>query len=351
MSKEVTTRAKKKKTTKAKKASSGVRRLRAKPAASPGNAYMAAFEHLAEKGDVIVDWKINRTLEEAKRLSVNSEFQMILSEIRDRYRISPRRQDKLINIGVVLDKYTAHLSAQKSKNLEQELSDLADKFHLNWFDEGDDYGLIVGALCYGLTPENLTTHWDQLKYSMSKTRTPGARIFLDYQDNVKEKLISMIVISYLFLQLRKAGVPISLPEPIRQVIEEALKTLGRAGETPERASEYIKKFNDTHFDPRVFINIELDTTLEDIKRTWPQVEMRKVELLLPPAKESLRPRGRVWRNYERDIFVWRKVKKHGVTYEQAYDAWLSEHPDDQVVELTAVIKSVSTIKFVPDDSE
>ena len=351
MAKQVSTSGKKKKLTKTKKASSGKLRARGKPTVSASDAYMTAFEQLAAKGDDIVDWKINRTLEEAKRLSVNSEFQMMLSEIRGRYRISPRRQDRFINIGVVLDEYTAHLSAQESKNLEQELSELADKFHLNWFDEGDDYGLIVGALCYGLTPDNLTTHWDQLKYSMSKTRTPGARIFLDYQDNVKEKLISMIVVSYLFLQLRKADVPISLPEPIRQVIEEALKTLGRAGETPERAAEYIKKFNDTFFDPRVFINIELDTTLEDIKRTWPQVEMRKVEWLLPPAKESLRPRGRVWRNYERDIFVWRKVKKHGMTYEQAYNAWLSEHPDDQIVELTAVIKSVSAIKFVPDDSE
>jgi|GEM_PF-1836293 len=341
---------KKQKTAKTK-AGSGERGQRDKPAASAGDAYLRAFEHLADKGDDIVDWKISRTLELAKRLSVNSEFQKALSEIRDRYRVSPRRQDKLINIGVVLDEYTAHLSEQERKNMEQELSNLANRFDLKWFDEGDDYGLIVGALCYGLTPDNLTRHWDQLKFSMSKTRTPGARIFLDHQESVKQDLIGMVVISYLFLRLREAGVALSLPEPIRRVIEEALKTIGHAGDSAERAAQYINKFKDTTFDTRVLINVELDTTLEDIKRTWPQVEMRKIEWLFPGAKKGLRTRGRVWRNYERDIFVWRKVKKDGMRYEQAYDAWLNQHAEDEAVELTAVIKSVSTIEFVPDDSE
>jgi hypothetical protein len=58
----------------------------------------------------------------------------------------------------------------------------------------------------------------------------------------------------------------------------------------------------------------------------------------------------MWRTDESDIFVWRKVNRDRVTYEEAYDEWLKAHPEDSAVELTAVIKFMKRIKFVPEEA-
>jgi|GEM_PF-4383186 len=43
------------------------------------NDYLKALAELAAKGDEIVDWKVTRSLEEAKLLSINTEFQTRLT--------------------------------------------------------------------------------------------------------------------------------------------------------------------------------------------------------------------------------------------------------------------------------
>lgn len=316
--------------------------------------YLTSLNHLMAKGPEIVGWKVTRTLEEAKRLSINAEFQEALATIRERYRISSKRQGKLIDAFAVLNRYADHLNEDDKKKLDSELSALADRFSLQWFDEGEDYGLIVGALCYGLTPDNLTKHWDEIKFSMSKTRTPGARIFLDYGDNVKNTWSAMVTISFLFLRLHETGVYLNdLPEAVREIVLEALKTLGRTGATDETAARAIEKVRGQFFDPKLFIRITSETTLEDVKRTWPQVEMRKSEWLRPEKTKRSPKRTRVWRMYERDVYVWRRVNEDNMTYEKAFDEWLRLHPEDaeKAVELSGVIKAVKRIAFIPKDSE
>jgi hypothetical protein len=92
-------------------------------------------------------------------------------------------------------KYSEHLSEADRELLEKDLDELADKFDLDWTDEGEDYGLIVGALCYRLTPSNLIHDWDEIKYSVSKTRTPGVRIFLNHRRDAVDNFIQSIVIA------------------------------------------------------------------------------------------------------------------------------------------------------------
>src|ERR1044071_2587889 len=194
------------------------------------DAYRKAFSELMAKSDEIVEWKISRTLEEAKILSVNADFQKTIAEIRQRYGIKPRIQSNLVQPGAVLREYTAHLNEEGHGELEDELNDLARKFDLAWFDEGEDYGLIVGALCYGLTPEILTLHWDEVRYSMAGTRTPGVKLTLDWHDRLKGKLADQIVISYLFLLLKQRyGIDVEMPGPIREVIQDAFANVGGAG--------------------------------------------------------------------------------------------------------------------------
>jgi hypothetical protein len=313
-------------------------------------AYWKAFHEMLEKSSEIVEWKVSRTLEEAKALSVNEDFQQAVAEIRQRYGIEPRIQSKLVDPGAVLHEYTSHLDEAGREKLENDLSALAKRFDLAWSNEGEDYGLIVGALCYGLTPEILTGHWEEIRYSMARTRTPGVKLMLDTGQNLKEKLADQIVISYLIMLLRENGIPVSLPEPIREIVREALSRVGRIGLSAERAAEAISSIQEKFLTPELYIRVVRNTTLEDIKRTWPQVEMRKVEWLRGEGGRRTSPRrGRTWRTYERDIYVWRRVNRGGLTYENAYDAWLRDHPEDPAVELSAVIRSVRRIKFVPEE--
>lgn len=242
------------------------------------------------------------------------------------------------------------MSESDRELLEKDLEELAHKFDLDWTDEGEDYGLIVGAVCYRLTPYNLIHHWDEIKYSVSKTRTPGVRIFLNHHRDTIENSKQSIVISYLFLKLKDAGIELNLTAPIKKIILEALTRLGKLGETAERATQAIEHLQKAYIPPDVLIRIDRNTTIEDIRRTWPQIEMGKAEWLHGEGKRrSKKSRNRIWRTFERDVFIWRRVKRDGVTYEVAYDEWLSTHPHENAVEITAVIKAVKKIKEIPDD--
>jgi hypothetical protein len=312
--------------------------------------YQEAYLELLNKSEEIVDWKINRTLEEAKLLSVAPEFHKAVVKLRERWKIIPCLHENIIQPALVLRECTSHLSNEERKQMEKDIQDLAKKFDLDWLDEGEDYGLIVGAICYGLTPENLTTNWEKIQLSMASTRTPGVRLIRYNQDHIKKLGANLIVISYLFLQLRKTGMQFEFPEPIREVVLGALRSVGKLGETAERATEFIQKLQKAHSPTDLYIKVNRNTTLEDIKRTWPQVELRKAEYLRHPEGRRNSPkRRRIWRTYERDIFIWRKVKKSHMTYEAAYEEWLAAHSEEEPVEITAIIKAVSRIPNVPSD--
>lgn len=312
--------------------------------------YLEAFSGLVNKSQEIVDWKVNRTLEEAKLLSVNPEFQKAVAELRGRWKIEPHIQEEAIHPAVLLREYTSHLDETGREQLDKELQGLARKFDLDWSVEGEDFGLVVAAVCYGLTPDNLIRHWERIKLTAARTRTPGARLILADHEHVKKQLVNMIVTSYLFLQLKEAGIEFPLPGPIKEVVLEALKAVGKLGETPERAAAFIEKIQEMYLPPDLHVKIDRNTTLEDIKRTWPQVELRKTEHLpRGEGRKNSRKRRRPWRTYERDIFIWRKVKKGGLTYEDAYNEWLSSHPGEDPVEITAVIHAATRIQEVPND--
>lgn len=312
--------------------------------------YAAALRALTNKGVEIADWKITRGLEEAKLLSVNSEFQRAVAEIRKRWNIIPKVREGYIDALAELNEYASHLSDEERKSLYEDLRVLATKFNLEWSDEdeAEDQGLIVAAVCYGLTPDTILNHWDKIKYTIAKSRTPGIRVMRDTHSHIKEKIADMTVIAYLFLRLRNLGVKVELPEPIRGLVMTALKSIGKV-DTAEKAVKIIQQIQEAELPIDLSIRIEQDTTLEDIKRTWPQVELRKIEFLKGRGRKKARFRKRVWRTYSRDIFIWKRVNHHGQSYKEAYDEWLSNNPEEQAVEISAVIKSVSKIKDLPNE--
>lgn len=313
--------------------------------------YITAFQNFLNKTDEIVDWKHNRGLEEAKLLSINLEFHKDLNEIRKRWNIKPQFNKDIFQPWAVLEYFTSHLSDEDKKLLNEDLRNLGKKFNLDWSInyETDDFGLIVAALCFGITPDIILNHWDKIKYTVASTRTPGIRVFIDSHPHIKEKLINMTVIGYLFFELWKAGIKIEIPASVRDVLLPVLKELGKID--AERAEKLIQTFQEAEIPVDLYLKIEPNTTLEDVKRTWQQVELRKVEVLQGKSKgNKSKKRRRIWRTYPRDIFIWRRVNQGKITYDNAYNEWLSTHPEEEPVEITAVIKAVNRIKELPEEN-
>ncbi len=291
--------------------------------------------------DEIIEWKETRALEQAKILSVNTLFQDAINSLRQKYQINNLIGDGKIYVEEVLSDFTSHLSDEEYYQLSSDLEDVARKFNLDY--KGEDEGLLVAALCYGITPDNILNHWESMKFVIARTRRPGVQIVVDNHLRLKEKIYYMIIIAHLCTQLIKLGGRISLPEPLSKMVIEALKRFGKI-ETRERAETIFQRIADKKMKPKLYIEVVGNTTLKDVQRTWPQVELRQIEYFGQTNDVGFKKRSRVWRTYARDVFIWNKVKSDGLTYEAAYDEWLNQHPDEEVVELTAVIKSVNRIE-------
>lgn len=299
----------------------------------------------------IVSWKLTRSLEQAKALSIDSKFHNAIYKIRKRYNISPQLKEGAFDPYILLDKRTSHLSDEDRELLNKDLGDLAKRFDLDWDkeNESDDFGLIVVALCYGLTPDNILNHWDEMKHTIAKTRTPGIRVISDSGHRLKQYLTSLLVIAYTFRQLWDLGIKVELPKPILDMVVTAMKLFGKVNK-PEVALRVIESIQKAEFPVELHLRIERSTTLEDIRRTWPQIELRKIEYLKKEEKHKSKKRKRIWRTYTRDIFIWQRVHRDRITYEKAYEEWLSNNPEDDPVEITAVIKAVNRIKYMPDEN-
>ncbi len=293
----------------------------------------------------IVEWKMTRALEEAKLISIDTEFQRRIRIMQERWKVTPRITTKDLDPQTVLGERTSHLTEEEYNLLVKELEVLANDFDLDW--KGEDEGLVVAALCYGLTPNNILNHWEGMKFIVARTRRPGVELVVDYHFRLKEKMYFMIIIAYLFTKLYQHGVKIDIPVVLRDILIDALKSIGKI-ETKERAEEIFDRVRDKNFTPALFIKLTKGTTLQDIKRTWPQVELRKAEIFKEISRSGKR---RIWRTYARDIYVWKRVKTDLMTSEGAYNEWLLHHPDEEPVEISAVIKSVGRIETLPDETD
>jgi len=217
-------------------------------------------------------------------------------------------------------------------------------------DEQYDYGLVVAAVCFGITYENLVENWEEIRYTAAIEASPGTSLMLINHDReARNKLGALLTIAFLAdLLLGEGYEPKKIPEPIREWIRFALEKL-KADDggalNPKRAPWAIKTLGGgphehARVKPQLYLKIDADTTKKDVERTWPQVELRKIELYGPPPAQK-----RTWRTYARDAFIWERVRLGGMTFEKAYDEWLINHAKDNEVpvEISAIIRAVNRI--------
>jgi hypothetical protein len=310
------------------------------------NAYLKSKNRL-HKGE-IREYKIQRALEKAKLLSVNSEFQAGVEKIREKWGINPSLptdfEDLYPDVVIKHRVFGAEPNENELKELLTDLKKLCESCGMDW---RFDFGLIVTSICFGLTAEDILNNWEEISFTAAKEASPGVEVVLFRKgaEDIK-KMGVFLTIAYLGNLLSDSDVNLNtLPVSIREWLNFSIECtrIDEGFINPSLIPNLIKEMkacpkDEPDGEVEIYLRIRPETVKADVDRTWPQVEMAKLEFWgETPA------RGRIWINYERDIFIWKKVNEEGMTYENAYDEWLIKQPDDEVVEISAIIKAVRQV--------
>jgi hypothetical protein len=282
-------------------------------------------------------------LENAKRLSVDKEFQDAIIEWRNKWEIKiesynryihpqeehlfpPSYKHPLPSPESIWERGTAQFTTEQRRKQRQELADIGKKSGLDFF--GNDYGLLTVAAFYTLTPEVVTNRWDQIYPTIIQYMTTAVRMYVYpyIHPFLRERYAA--VINHLIIQLEKHGISLDLPDAAESFIFDI------------RDKVYLIDWEKDP-EPEIILKIDLNSSKNDVSRIWDHVSFQQARLWPGSIKKT-----RKWRNYERDYFIWKKVKKEGFTYEDAFDIWLNEHSDDRIVEISAVIKGAQLINKV-----
>jgi hypothetical protein len=271
--------------------------------------------------------KLHKAKEKAKILSSNKTFVDKVKALRARWNIHPHLPETGPGGPILVPENILQAwvfgeskpSEQEWQRLREELhTELCEPFDLDWF---QDEGIIVGAVCFGLTRENIIDQWDRISFTLAIYISPGVTIEVRTAESPGRSYPPMVV-TYLLDLLKQYGISEKdLPADIQQRIEYVLKL-------PSQPSQLL-------------LYIDPTTTHEDVDKTWPQVEWYKKDLWGEKGTDK-----REWRTYERTTFIWLKVKQNKVTYDAAYNEWLKMHPDEVPVDIAGIKKAVSEINYV-----
>lgn len=299
-------------------------------------AILRATEQLHNSG--IGKYKIEQTLEKAKRLSVRSQFQLAAKAVRERWKITPHLPpdgifgEKLFPENVMYDwAFKSPVADTKWHKLRRDVqSTLCKPFGLDWM---NDCGLVVAAVCFGLTPENILNHWDRIWFTASKETSPGVDLFVRRSDVEQNHSIgSLLTIAYLAKKLVDGGISLKeQPEPIVEWVRVALKILKIEDKlvNPLHAPRLIDVIHGRPDDwpdgkNELYIHIKPGTERKDIFRTWPQVELRKIQYLGKPSKHP-----RIWITYKRDVELAGLFEQLG-SYERVIREYDKRHPEERI---------------------
>lgn len=303
------------------------------------------FSRLLQEEKVFLD--IQETLlENAKRLSVNKEFHEDIEAWRKKWGVNSGYKDPYIHpmerplfpesykpalpsARVIWRQRGKHLSSEERKIMFEEMKDIAHKHSLNF--EGDDFGLVTVAAFYGLMPDVVIERWDQISSTISQEMSSEVKIFIYPYINKSVEKLFLAIINYFVDKIEENGIVLEMPTSIQKLVSKA-RTRGYQIDSLDW---------DENVKPEMLLKLSPLSSKNDISRIWPHVMFQQSRLWPDFVKKP-----RKWRNYERDFFIWKKVKREGYTYEKAYDLWLDNNPDDKIVEISAVIKGAQEINKV-----
>lgn len=283
----------------------------------------------------IIETKLHRAKQKAQALSTNEEFVKKVKALRVEWNITPSLPEVLpgedpeekLSPENILQKWAfsdSNASSQKRQMLMDDLeTELCKPFDLNWF---HDFGIIVGAVCFGLTRENILEHWDRISFTLAKEVSPGVTIEVRTKMS-GDRLMSALAVTALLHLLEEHGIsrqvlPVSIQEAIKYVQDLPRQT------------------------PQLLLHIEPNTSRNDVVRTWPQVQGYQQDLWGMPKSKT-----REWREYERDTAIGILVNKREMSLDEAYDAWLNDNPTVKPLSISTIKRGANKAKFVWTDEE
>lgn len=297
----------------------------------------------------VVEHLTSRALEKAKRLSVDPDFHLAIEKFRKRWNmkivpLSEELFDKVIRYDHVLV-----YCIFKRRPTEDEWSRLNKDLDTNIIipfelDPDKDIGLGVAAVCFGLTRENIINQWELMKIVATQGAAPWDQIVVeDRVGRLRLYAGSVLTIAHLALMLHNNDLDLGALAPsVRRWVRHALEFL-RVDDSvinPESVptileSNGIRPNQRTQRQNEILLRIRPETTLADIQRIWPFVEVVKLENYHEETK-----RTRIWRNFERDSFILEKRELDESSFRDAYNVWLSNHPEEEPVDISSIIRAL-----------
>jgi len=258
--------------------------------------------------------------EKAKLLSVNERFRENVDHWRSEYRLVPKfptglDELRFLDPDDILRQWALDSSASEQDFRSAKLRvkrNLIDPFP--FLDYLADYGLVVAALCFGLTPENILSD-SQFDLIWTVARFQGyfgdAVVRVDDSEKFMGSILAIAYFAAVLIRAQRmagdehikvaelANVPLSIRRWLAWALDKC-DALGIDVAEPENIAEYIEKINGKPDDPPVhraelYLYIRPDTNLKDLESVFPVIEYEQARLW---GKKTTK---RVWREYERDV--------------------------------------------------
>lgn len=293
--------------------------------------YNSALNEFVSKSQKIIEYKKEKAFEMAKVYANKPQFQLAILEFRKRWHLEvcPFNEGVHPVFQWHSDKITESIPGKQltEEDLDKIWEDLEatliKPFGLN---KEHDSGLVIAAVTWGVTPENLENHWEEISFPIAKDFTPGSQFFIE---DSYTRIGNHLVIVLLIELLERRGLDrTKLPRSVQFRIEEAQILAGTDNmslkqiilvleriSTPNPNEDLVKRLE-------LYLKIEPDTSLADIERTWPQIELRRAELWGTRPK---RPKN--WKNYDRDMELYNLFQKYK-DYGKVIKIYDQRHPGE-----------------------
>lgn len=298
---------------------------------------------------VIVDHINLRTLEKAKRLSVDKDFLSSVENLQKKWNIEPKAPSMEIFSTVFRVDHVLVFFAFGKKHTAEDWSQLLIDINTmivepNRLDPNSDFGLVVIGICFGLTRQNILERWDLLEMIATQGKYPWGDIKVEDPINeLRRHTGKNWTILYLTYLLENTGFDLSkLDSSFKRWMTSSTESLkiGNIVIDHELIPIFLRILNN-QLDQRgrnqdVSLRLKPGTTFRDIERMWPFVEAVMAETFEQTDKKT-----RIWDTFPRDSFIWEQKHLHRNTYEKAYEDYLKEHPEEEVVDLSSIIRNLS----------
>ncbi len=283
----------------------------------------------------------------AVKLSMSRHFQNVLKELREKWKIESNFQYEPSELSWIKPESVLRNLAIKRDLSDREWHQLQGNLKSRLFTEHfdliwpQDYGLVVAALCFGLTPDDILSSWQTIWLLARQESDLSSDVFIRIDDSEKFAA-ALLSLAYLAENpFAIFGNPESLdedaqantknlPPNVLAWVDFATDFARKVVASVSGADEAIELMRALPDDPSVsqpelWLRIHPATQLPDIERSWEIVELKKFLLW----GEEHRDGNRISRTWKRDYELYTLYQElHD--YPQVVKEYDRLHPNNRI---------------------